>query len=153
MTVAGCGDGTGSSSDADATVDRRGAALSPTLVVVNGLDVGVSISPGIGTAADSRIAQPGGSVEAVGDTGACVGIARAGAVVRVAMLMEGGRMKAGTPAKCTDPDLGDVVVTWTSAEFSGARTLESLIPDTQLCLERQGPLEVQARIEPVGTAC
>lgn len=150
-TLAGTGCG-GDPAD-DAVVDRSSAALLPTLVVVNGLSFDVSLMPGIGTAADARVALQGESIRAIGEVGACVGVARNGDVTRIAMLVDRDRMTVGTPAKCTDAGLGAVTVTWRADELSGTRRLDTVLPGTQWCVERQGLLEVQARIEPVGTAC
>jgi hypothetical protein len=149
LATAGCGAGSGD----DGMVDRRSAALLPTIEFVNGLTFSVSLLPGVGTAAEANTALPGESIVAAGDLGACVGIARSGDITRIALLVEGNRMTVGTPAKCSDSGSGQVAVRWRADEVSGTRRLDSAIPETQLCLERLGLLEVQARIEPAGTAC
>lgn len=149
LAAVGCGGGSGD----ETAVEQREAASVQAIVFVNGLTVDVSIVPGIGTASESRIALPGESVRAISDAGVCVGVGRNGAVTRIASVVRSGMMTVGTPAKCTDPGLGEVVVTWSPDELSGTRQLDSVIPGTQLCLERRGALDVEARIVPAGTAC
>ncbi len=131
------------------------------MTVVTTLDGGVSVAPGIGSSGDRVVVVPGASARAqAGPDGGdandvCVVLGRDGRVTRVALVVTGDVMWVHTPARCPGPRprSGDRPAVWRADDAAGTRLLASDIPGVQLCLTREGRLDVRVRVEAIGTTC